>query len=75
MKFVAVGTSSEKMNHGDTEEAEVKPYSAPLRLGRETVRSDLADGYAITTKALNQAVKRNEVGSPEDFALQLTSRT
>jgi hypothetical protein len=35
--------------------------------------ADLADIYGVTTKALNQAVKRNAERFPEDFAFQLTS--
>jgi hypothetical protein len=33
---------------------------------------DLADLYAVTTKALNQAVKRNERRFPPDFMFRLT---
>jgi len=34
--------------------------------------TDLAGLYGVTTKALNQAVKRNAERFPEDFAFQLT---
>jgi len=34
--------------------------------------SDLADLYEVTTKALNQAVRRNLERFPEDFMFQLT---
>ena len=34
--------------------------------------ADLAELYGVTTKALNQAVKRNAERFPEDFAFQLT---
>ena len=34
--------------------------------------SDLAAIYGVTTKALNQAVKRNVSRFPEDFMFQLT---
>lgn len=34
--------------------------------------ADLADLYDVPTKALNQAVKRNEGRFPEDFAFRLT---
>ena len=34
--------------------------------------SDLAELYGVETKALNQAVKRNEYRFPEDFMFQLT---
>ena len=35
--------------------------------------SDLAELYQVTTKALNQAVKRNQGRFPEDFMFQLTT--
>jgi hypothetical protein len=34
--------------------------------------SDLAKIYGVTTKALNQAVKRNGTKFPQDFAFRLT---
>ena len=36
--------------------------------------SDLAEVYGVTTKALNQAVKRNSERFPPDFAFLLTDR-
>ncbi len=36
--------------------------------------SDLAALYQVTTKALNQAVKRNPERFPEDFMIQLTKK-
>ena len=35
------------------------------------IDSDLAELYGVTTKALNQAVKRNKNRFPEDFVFQL----
>lgn len=35
--------------------------------------ADLAELYAVQTKALNQAVKRNAERFPEDFMFQLTA--
>lgn len=35
--------------------------------------SDLAKLYGVTTKVLNQAVKRNVARFPEDFMFQLTA--
>jgi len=35
--------------------------------------SDLADVYAVATKALNQAVKRNTAKFPSDFMFQITT--
>jgi hypothetical protein len=34
--------------------------------------SDLAEFYGVTTKALNQAVRRNKARFPKDFAFRLT---
>lgn len=36
--------------------------------------ADLAEIYGVTTKVLNQAVKRNAIRFPEDFMFQLTER-
>ena len=36
------------------------------------VDSDLAQFYGVTTKALNQAVRRNRDRFPKDFAFRLT---
>jgi hypothetical protein len=36
--------------------------------------SDLAELYAVPTKALNQAVKRNLTRFPEDFMFRLTQQ-
>jgi hypothetical protein len=35
---------------------------------------DLAELYEVTTKALNQAVKRNRKKFPSDFMFQLTTK-
>lgn len=37
------------------------------------IDADLAALYAVPTKALNQAVKRNPARFPEDFMFQLTT--
>ena len=39
---------------------------------RVILDADLAEVYGVTTKALNQAVKRNAERFPEDFAFLLT---
>jgi len=36
------------------------------------VDADLAEAYGVTTKALNQAIRRNQDRFPEDFMFQLT---
>jgi hypothetical protein len=43
-----------------------------IRGQRVMFDADLAKLYGVTTKALNQAVKRNAGRFPEDFAYQLT---
>jgi hypothetical protein len=43
-----------------------------LRGDRVMLDRDLAEVYGVTTKALNQAVKRNEARFPADFRFQLT---
>ena len=43
-----------------------------IRGVRVIIDSDLARVYGVTTKALNQAVKRNSQRFPEDFMFQLT---
>jgi ABC-type uncharacterized transport system fused permease/ATPase subunit len=44
-----------------------------LRGERVLLDADLAVLYGVTTKAMNQAVKRNADRFPEDFVFQLTS--
>jgi hypothetical protein len=44
-----------------------------LRDERVLLDADLAVLYGVTTKALNQAVKRNSARFPEDFAFQLNA--
>jgi hypothetical protein len=43
-----------------------------IRGDRVMLDRDLAEVYGVTTKALNQAVKRNEERFPADFRFQLT---
>lgn len=44
-----------------------------IRGERVMLDADLADVYGVTTKALNQAVKRHPDRFPEDFRFQLTA--
>jgi phage regulator Rha-like protein len=44
-----------------------------IRGHRVMLDADLADVYGTTTKALNQAVKRNADRFPDDFMFQLTA--
>lgn len=43
-----------------------------IRGQRVMLDKDLADLYCVSTKALNQAVKRNISRFPDDFMFQLT---
>ena len=45
-----------------------------LRKQKVMLDADLATLYGVTTKALNQAVKRNPDRFPEDFMFQLTKK-
>lgn len=44
-----------------------------IRGEKVMIDSDLAELYAVPTKALNQAVKRNQARFPADFTLQLNA--
>lgn len=43
-----------------------------IRRQKVMLDSDLAEAYGVTTKALNQAVKRNQERFPADFVFRLT---
>jgi len=45
-----------------------------IRGEKVIIDSDLADVYGVTTKALNQAVRRNRDRFPTDFAFRLTKQ-
>jgi hypothetical protein len=45
-----------------------------IRGQRVILDADLAQVYGVTTKRLNQAVKRNQDRFPVDFAFQLTNQ-
>jgi ORF6N domain len=51
----------------------LEPLILVVRNQRVVLDADLAKLYGVTTKAFNQAVKRNAERFPEDFAFQLTS--
>ncbi len=45
-----------------------------IRGHRVMIDSDLAEMYQVTTKSLNQAVKRNSERFPSDFMFQITEK-
>jgi hypothetical protein len=51
----------------------LEPLIFTIRNQRVILDADLARLYGVTTKALNQAVKRNAERFPDDFAFQLTA--
>jgi ORF6N domain len=55
----------------DTPRARLEPLIFCVRGHRVILDADLAGLYGVTTKALNQAVKRNPDRFPEDFAFQV----
>ena len=45
-----------------------------IRNKKVMIDRDLAELYGVTTKQMNQQVKRNQNRFPEDFMFQLTAR-
>ena len=58
---------------GRNAEERVEPLIHVMRGQRVILDADLARLYGVTTKALNQAVKRNVNRFPVDFAFQLSA--
>ncbi len=56
----------------DTSLAPVESFIQVIRGQRVILDADLAWVYGVTTKALNQAVRRNSRRFPSDFVFQLT---
>ena len=52
---------------------QIEPLILTIRGQQVLLDSDLAGLYGVTTKALNQAVKRNRRRFPRDFMLRLTA--
>jgi hypothetical protein len=50
----------------------ILPLIRPIRNARVILDADLARLYGVETRALNQALKRNQQRFPEDFAFELT---
>lgn len=57
----------------DLAPASLEPLILVVRNQRVILDADLARLYGVSTKAFNQAVKRNVERFPEDFAFQLTA--
>jgi len=53
---------------------DLQPPIMTIRAQRVILDADLAALYGVTTKALNQAVKRNASRFPVDFMFQLTAK-
>jgi hypothetical protein len=53
---------------------QIEPLILTIRGQHVLLDSDLAELYGVTTKALNQAVKRNRRRFPRDFMLRLTAK-
>ena len=60
------------MNQAGRPEADVDALIVTVRGHRVILSPDLAGIYGVETRTLNQAVKRNRVGFPGDFLLELT---
>ncbi len=58
---------------GRNAEERLEPLIHVVRGQRVILDADLARLYGVTTKALNQAVKRNVDRFPVDFAFQLSA--
>ena len=56
----------------ETNEKKIKNKIYTIRDTQVMIDRDLANLYGVTTKALNQATKRNAERFPEDFLFQLT---
>ena len=53
---------------------QIEPRILLLRGQRVILDADLAELYGVTTKRLNEQVKRNRGRFPADFAFQVTRR-
>src|SRR5215210_1632784 len=52
----------------------VEPFIHEIRGEKVILDSDLARLYGVTTKRLNEQVKRNQERFPDDFMFRLTAR-
>lgn len=52
---------------------QIEPLILTMREQKVIIDSDLATLYGVSTKALNQAVKRNRARFPADFMFQLSA--
>lgn len=53
-------------------QVQIEKFILSIRGHRVLLDSDLARIYGVTTKYLNQQVRRNSDRSPDDFMFQLT---
>lgn len=68
-----MGSTAAHMGNDRNAEERLEPLIVMVRGERVIVDLDLARVYGVSTKALNQAVKRNADRFPSDFAFQLTA--
>ena len=62
-----------KSSHTKSKKVPLEGRILTLRGNRVILDADLADVYGVTTKALNQAIRRNARRFPKDFTFRLTS--
>lgn len=55
-----------------SDEPNIAPLIRLIRDARVILDADLARLYGVETRALNQALKRNQERFPDDFAFELT---
>lgn len=73
--MVAKKVNDQKMKHGDIISSEgIEDRILRVRGINVMIDTDLAELYGVTTKALNQAVKRNKERFPQDFVFQLNKK-
>lgn len=66
------GGMGEEVKKREADEG-LEPLILSVRRQRVIIDFDLADLYGVATKVLNQAVKRNIIRFPEDFAFRLSA--
>ncbi|MGZ9148868.1 MAG: ORF6N domain-containing protein [Candidatus Deferrimicrobiaceae bacterium] len=69
----ALGDAHNAISKPGRQTEEIARRILTIRGQRVMLDADLADLYGVTTKSLNQAVKRNATRFPEDFTFRLTT--